>query len=194
MILIQHRINTIEQLKKTPEEYGVELDLRSYGNELVIHHDPFVKGESFEDWMKYYKHRFIILNVKEEGLETRLLEIMKRYSVSDFFFLDQSFPFLVKTSKAGESRCAVRVSEYETIDTAISLKGKVDWIWLDCFNQFPVSPEVFASLCRDFSVCIVSPELQGRFEDSEIHSFKEIFNKAGVEPHAVCTKFPEKWL
>ena len=139
MQIIRHRRNAIEELKATPEKYGVELDLRSYGKKIIIHHDPFAEGEDFEEWIKYYKHKTLILNVKEEGLEARLLEVMKREGIEDFFFLDQSFPFLVKTAKQGEKRCAVRVSEFESVQTALALAGRINWVWVDCFVQFPLT-------------------------------------------------------
>ena len=60
----------------TNTKYGVEVDIRSKGNDLLIHHDPFVQGESFEAWIEKYQHGTLILNVKEEGLEKRLTEIM----------------------------------------------------------------------------------------------------------------------
>ena len=68
----------------------------------------------------------MILNVKEEGLEERILHMMKQFSIEDFFFLDQSFPFLIKYANLDESRCAVRFSEFESIDTVLNLKNKVD--------------------------------------------------------------------
>ena len=36
MLKIAHRINTIEQLKKTPKEFGVEMDLRPDGDAIII--------------------------------------------------------------------------------------------------------------------------------------------------------------
>jgi len=193
MILIQHRINTAAALRETPPEYGIELDLRTKGKDLIIHHDPFVEGENFEEWVKEYRHRMLILNVKEEGLEGRLLSIMEERGIEDFFFLDQSFPFLIKTSREGEKRCAVRVSEYESMDTAKTLEGKVRWVWLDCFTKFPLSKEEFVDLNNRFDICIVSPELQGRFDEDEIIAYKNLFAEAGTSPAAVCTKFPQKW-
>ena len=41
MEYIAHRINTVEELKKTPKECGVELDLRDFGDRLILQHDPF---------------------------------------------------------------------------------------------------------------------------------------------------------
>ena len=111
---ILHRINTIEALENTPLKYGVEVDIRSFGKDLVIHHDPFEQGQSFDEWIKFYRHGTLILNVKEEGLEEKLISMMKLYSINNFFFLDQSFPFMRKTAINGEKRCAVRISEYES--------------------------------------------------------------------------------
>ena len=95
---ILHRINTKELLKNTPIEFGIEVDIRSNNNKLIMHHDPFKDGELFEQWLNYYNHGTIILNVKEEGLEDPILKLMKKYSINNFFFLDQSFPFLRKTA------------------------------------------------------------------------------------------------
>jgi len=130
MKFISHRRNTIEELKATPTEYGVEVDIRSDNGKLVIHHDPFASGDDFEEWIKHYEHSTLILNVKEEGLEARLIDLMKQHEITDYFFLDQSFPFLIKWSKLGERHCAVRVSEFESIETALTLAGKIDWVWI----------------------------------------------------------------
>ena len=54
MIIVQHRRNTINLLKETPVKYGVEVDIRSYGDKLIIHHDPFINTVNFEDWIKEY--------------------------------------------------------------------------------------------------------------------------------------------
>ena len=105
MILIAHRRNTLEQLAATPVELGVEVDIRSQGSKLVIHHDPFVvDAPDFEEWIAAYRHGTLILNVKEEGLEDRLLALMAERGIEDFFFLDQSFPFLIRTARRGERR------------------------------------------------------------------------------------------
>ena len=97
MLVIHHRRNTINSLKAVHSHLGVEVDIRSFGNKLIINHDPFKKSINFEDWLIYYKHKFLILNVKEEGLEEPLMLLMKKYNINNFFFLDQSFPFLIKT-------------------------------------------------------------------------------------------------
>lgn len=194
MKLIAHRKNTLAELRSSPTEYGVEVDIRSYAGDLVIHHDPFIKGEPFEAWLAEYRHGTLILNVKEEGLEARLIELMKRRGIGDYFFLDQSFPFLVKWARLGERRCAVRVSEYESVETALSLAGKVDWVWVDCFTRFPLQYEDSARLkSAGFRLCLVSPELQGRDAQTEIPQLHALLKDRGIDADAVCTKQPALW-
>jgi hypothetical protein len=192
--IIAHRRNTIEELKGTPTEYGVEVDIRSNNGQLIIHHDPLKAGDNFEEWIKDYRHSTLILNVKEEGLEARLIELMKQNHITDYFFLDQSFPFLIKWSKLGEHRCAVRVSEFESIETALTLAGKVDWVWVDCFTHFPLSFNDATRLQNaGFKLCLVSPELQGRLAEIEIPRLANLLQERLIYPEAICTKQAELW-
>lgn len=194
MHTILHRINTKALLEKTPSNFGVEIDIRSHGKNLILHHDPFEQGELIEDWIRSYNHRTLILNVKEEGLEIPLLKLMKQYKINDFFFLDQSFPFLMKTAINGECRCAVRVSEYENIETVLSLKGIIEWVWVDCFTRFPLTKKEFDKL-KDagFKLCLVSPELQGRVDPAHVIDFRQNIELMGIKGDAVCTKFADLW-
>jgi hypothetical protein len=194
MQIIAHRKNTIAELSQTPPQFGIEVDIRSWGEELTIHHDPFVQGEAFTAWLKHYQHRLLILNVKEEGLEARLIELMNEHGIENYFFLDQSFPFLVKWAKLGEKRLAIRVSEYESIDTALSLKDKANWIWVDCFTQFPLNQNTAKQLKEaNFKLCLVSPELQGRNAELEIPALQKLLKVENITPDAVCTKRPDLW-
>ena len=194
MKLISHRRNTVSELLATDSKYGIEVDIRSKGDRLIIHHDPFVAGESFDEWIDAYQHGTLILNVKEEGLEARLIALMQSKGIADYFFLDQSFPFLVKWSKAGEHRCAVRVSEFESIETALTLAGKVDWVWVDSFTRFSLSEHDARSL-KDagFKLCLVSPELQGRDANVEIPQLASLLKERNIVADAVCTKRPNLW-
>lgn len=194
MKFIDHRRNTLEELKTTPKEYGVEVDIRSDNGQLIIHHDPLAHGENFEAWLKHYQHGTLILNVKEEGLEAPLIDLMKQCHITDYFFLDQSFPFLIKWSKLGEHRCAVRVSEFESIETALTLSGKVDWVWVDCFTHFPLSG-ADAKRLQDagFKLCLVSPELQGRPAETEIPQLAQLLQERSIQPEAICTKRIDLW-
>ena len=54
---------------------------------------------------------------------------LSKYSIENYFFLDQAFPSLYKVSRLFPSKCAVRVSDVESSQTALSLKP--GWVWLD---------------------------------------------------------------
>tara|TARA_B100000795_G_scaffold267805_1_gene253418 strand:- start:655 stop:1242 length:588 start_codon:yes stop_codon:yes gene_type:complete len=194
MQIIAHRINTMNLLKDTPKSFGVEIDIRSNGDELILHHDPFIQGELLHEWIQHFNHGTLILNVKEEGLESRLLDLMSQYRIEDFFFLDQSFPFLRKTALMGERRCAVRVSEYEDIKTALSISKMIDWVWVDCFSNFPLNIDQVLELQNSgLKLCIVSPELHGRTSTSRILNFRNQTQLLGIEGGAVCTKHADLW-
>lgn len=194
MHIVAHRRNTRDLLGETPTSFGVEVDIRSLGSRLVIHHDPYVEGEDFGEWLAEYRHGLLILNVKEEGLEERLLALTAAAGIEDFFFLDQSFPFLVRTVTAGEDRCAVRVSEYESVATALRLQGLARWVWLDSFTGRLPAPEELQQLVEaGFRICLVSPELQGRPAEIEVPDIKKYLIDSGISLDAVCTKVPTLW-
>ena len=194
MEIIFHRRNNLQSLLDTPTNYGVEIDIRSKGDELIISHDPYQNGEKFSEWIKYYNHGTLILNVKEEGLEEKLLNYIVLYKIKSYFFLDQSFPFLIKTSSKGEMNCAVRISEYESIETALKLKGIINWVWIDMFEEFSFSVKDITKLkSANFKLCLVSPELQINNKKS-IKSIKKTLKEREILIDAVCTKKPESWL
>lgn len=193
MEIIAHRINTIHQLQNLKTNLGAEVDIRSNNNELVIGHDPFEKFLNFNDWLSQYRHKTLILNVKEQGLEEILISKMKLYNIKNFFILDQGFPYLIKTLNTGEKRCSVRLSEYESINTVLSLKGKIDWVWIDFFTKFPLTIEKYQILkANRFKICIVSPELQGH-NHSICVDLKNYIQQNKMFFDAVCTKKIDFW-
>ena len=194
MLIISHRRNTVEQLHSTPTKFGVEIDVRSEAERLILAHDPFSQGTEITEWLTHFRHETLILNVKEEGLEPRLIELMETFQVKDYFFLDQSFPFLLKFARQRISRAAVRISEFESIETARAVQGLVDWVWVDSFKHLSFSATELSELQeRGFKLCLVSPELQGREPLAEVMQWRSEFGSAGLLPNAVCTKHPEIW-
>jgi hypothetical protein len=194
MEYIAHRINTIEELKNIPKEYGVELDLRDYGNKLILQHDPFKDGEEFEEYLKYYNHGTMILNIKSERIEYKVLELIKKYNIKKYFFLDSSFPMIYSLSKDGEKNIALRFSEFEGVDTLLNMQGRVKWVWVDCFSKLPIGEENYKLLKNNgFQFCLVSPELQG--QDEKIEEYKQYLKKENIVFDAICTKIYniEQW-
>lgn len=190
MLYIRHRINTVKDLKTVPENMGIELDLRYKNNDLILQHDPFKDGEYFEDLLKEYKHSFIVLNIKSEGIEDETLRLLNKYNVRNYFFLDVSFPALIRLSKRGEKNVAARFSEYEPIEQCLCLKGFVNWVWVDCFNKIPDDEQSYKEIKKYFNICLVSPELH-KHPTERITEFKKIVSEFNV--NAICTKVPELW-
>jgi predicted GTPase len=182
-----HRINTIEELQKIPIEFGIEIDLR-YNDlgDIILSHDYDKNGEQFNNFLKYYNHSFIILNVKSEGIEYKILDTLATFKIVDYFFLDCSFPMIYKLSKNNKN-IAIRYSEFESKETILNMVGNVTWIWVDCFTKFPLERDTF-NLFKDngFKICIVSPELQNQPEKIEI--YKQFLNKNDMIPDMICTK------
>jgi hypothetical protein len=194
MEYIAHRINTVEELKKIPREYGVELDLRDYGNRLILQHDPFTDGEDFEEYLKHYNHGTMILNIKSERIEHKVLELIQKHNIKKYFFLDSSFPMIYLLTKNGEKNIALRFSEFEGLETILNMKDKVEWIWVDCFSKLPITNEKYKLLKENgFKFCLVSPELQGQNE--KLDEYKKYLQKENIIFDAICTKIYniDKW-
>jgi hypothetical protein len=193
-LVCAHRVNDPGQLRELPPELGVEIDLHADGDRLVLVHDAFSTGPDFAEWLAGYRHRFIVLNTKEEGLEARITAALDERGVTAWAFLDQSFPFLVRTLHSGETRTMVRISEYESVSTALALRPRPDWVWVDSFTgAWPAAAELRALAAAGYSLMVVSPELQGRDLDAEQPLVTGRFLEAGVPVHGVCTKRPDAW-
>ncbi|CAA6814262.1 MAG: Unknown protein [uncultured Campylobacterales bacterium] len=187
MEYIAHRINKIDELKQVPKEYGVELDLRDYGDRLVLEHDPFISGEDFEEYLKHYEHQTMILNIKSERIEYKVLELLQKYNIQKYFFLDSSFPMIYQLSKNKEKNIALRFSEFEGLDTILNMKNRVKWVWIDCFNSLPIDKKNYKLLKENgFKICLVSPELQGQNKKLEI--YKQYLKEEKIIFDAICTK------
>lgn len=193
MLIIKHRVNTIRELKKTSKKFGVEIDLRSNKKEIYLHHNPFSKGISFSNWIKYYEHKLIVLNVKEEGLEKKILKILRKNKIKDFFFHDQTFSTMLKNKKT--TKVSIRISEYEALKKKNYLFKHIKWIWVDHFNQFELDKQLYSYLKKQkVKICIVSPELINIKNTKKIILLKKILKTKKYIIDAVCTKKPNLWL
>jgi hypothetical protein len=193
-LICAHRVNEPDALREVPTNLGVEIDLHADGDRLVLVHDAFSTGPDFETWLVGYRHRFIVLNTKEEGLEQRITGILQERGITEWAFLDQSFPFLVRSLRAGETRTMVRISEYESVATALALTPRPDWVWVDSFTgRWPSAEDLRTLSDHGFRLMVVSPELQGRSLDDEMGVITQRFLDAGIRLDGVCTKLLARW-
>ncbi|MBN2368844.1 hypothetical protein JXC34_07510 [Candidatus Woesearchaeota archaeon] len=195
MQIIIHRINTIEELKKIPKDCGVEIDVRAYGDKLILNHEPHADGEDLRAYLTYYDHAFIIFNIKEDGIEEEVINLAKEHKIENFFLLDVEYPFIYKsTQKTGFRKLAIRYSEVEPIEFALSHKGKADWVWVDTNTFLPLDKKSYSDL-KDagFKLCLVCPERWGRPED--IPKYKRFMAENNLELDAVMTSmnYANEW-
>lgn len=194
MLIVQHRVNNSQVLAGVPINLGVEVDLRSDQNGVYLSHDPFAPGERLENFLEGYRHNLLVLNVKEEGLEPEVERHLEQNGITNYFFLDQSLPFLVKRGIKGLTRHAARISEYESFESLKLISKFCEWAWVDSFHK-PILDRDLFSLIRDqgLKICLVSPELHSLDRQSDAEILAEQLMMSGIEIDAVCTKFPELW-
>jgi hypothetical protein len=205
---ICHRVNTLDHLKEISNtDYGVEIDIRYHENNLVLHHDPFNHNLNnptlLQDFLaNYHLQGPIILNVKTEGIEQECINLMNKFNIKNWFFLDLSMPYFVKYALLAEKKTilgfnkgnlAVRFSEYEPLEYALAFTGKSSWVWVDCFSKMPLNKENYSKLKESgFKICLVSPELQGH-DISLIDDFKKQLQDNNIQVDAVCSKRVDLW-
>ena len=196
MNLIAHRINKIEQLKKIDPNYGIEIDIRDNGKDLILVHDPFKKGEKLDNFLKFYKHKILIANIKSERIEDEVIKTFKKFKIKNYFFLDSSFPKIIDLVKKKFDKIALRISYYEDVSTAKKLKGKVKWIWYDSFFGLPKNYKELEYIKKTlkYKICLVCPELHGIHLNNNLDSFIKLKKSNLID--AVCTKEKNfyKWL
>ena len=201
-LIVAHRINTLEGLRTLDPKYGVETDIRGHGDRLLLNHDPIwdpSKYVDLEEYLKIFAERgmaFIILNVKEDGHEQRIIELCAKYGIpkSKYFLLDVEFPYLYKAvRKLGVREIAVRYSEAEPIQAAEAqmLDGvpMLDWVWIDTNTRLPLDEvkdgkDIVDRLMK-FKTALVCPDRWGRPEDIDSHA--EEIKKKGLRLNIVMT-------
>ena len=165
--------------------FGIETDIRDQDSELVISHDPCINAEyeSFEQFLSQDSR--IAINIKSDGLLTKLEPMRSLITASNSFVFDCSFPELLRYKRAGIPH-AIRISEFER-----ELYWEPNFIWLDAFeSDWWLEDATTLNMIEKIPTVIVSPELHKR-------DFRKVWDKAlmlrsaGLEI-SLCTDFPNE--
>lgn len=194
MLIIKHRVNSLPQLGLVPHEYGVELDLHFYDGKVRVGHDPDGLETCFETYLANYQHAFMAVNVKEEGIEDIVLDALRRHQIMDFFLFDLTFPAIFRLISSGESRIAVRVSDFESIRDFSLIRNRVQWLWMDIFESAKVLDQMDWQELESFKKCLVSPELHLNRKLENSNKIRHMVLPYIDKFDAVCTKDESLWM
>ncbi len=202
MEIIIHRINKIEQLKEIPRKYGVEIDIRGYGEKMLLNHDPIddpAKYDELETYLQNFNHAFIIFDVKEAGYEQKIINLAEKYNISKekYFLLDVEFPYLYRAIREKITKnIAIRYSEAEPIEIVetqtVNNQPLLDWVWIDTNTILPLNKEIVEKL-KPFKTCLVCPDRWNRPQD--IIPYAQKIKDLKFKLNAVMTtqEYAEQW-
>ena len=171
---------------------GTETDFRDFNGKLVVSHNvadsSCLPAECF--FSLYHGTKYTLaLNVKADGIQQMLFELLSKYEIENYFCFDMSIPDTLGYIDAG-LKFFVRESEYEKIN---ELYENAEGVWIDGFKTDEwISFELIGNHRRNGKkVCIVSSELHGRNKDCLWKRLKidDILKDDGI---ILCTDFPEE--
>lgn len=173
--------------------FGTETDIRDFNGELVISHDisdfnAISVKEFFTLYKKYNNTLPLALNIKADGLQMKLKELLDEYSIQNYFVFDMSVPDGLGYLN-NKFNVFTRQSEYEKDP---SYYNEAKGIWLDEFHHHWITKEIIQShIENQKQICIVSPDLHKREYKNEWQHYKQIEKELGINHLMICTDYPE---
>jgi len=178
MIPIIHRVNNQENLETIPKDYGIEIDVRLNNNNLILSHEPSSFGENLSEYLKKYDHNLLVVNIKEDGIENDVIDILNNFGIERYFLLDIENSFLIQNHKNLGSNLSIRFSKLESISTVKNFKNTVSWLWIDTYEDFELNKEI-AEIIQNFKTCLVSPSRWGY--DIGYHHYMNKFKEFEID-------------
>lgn len=185
--------NSLYALKNAIDNgFGIETDIRDYCGEIVISHDiPDDKCEKLYKLFEYYNSVnssvILALNIKSDGIQKKLKDLIKKYSIKNYFLFDMSIPeFVININE--DLKCYTRNSD---IESECVLYEKVTGVWLDSFydmNWINYN-NITSHLSNNKKVCVVSPELHNKDYSNTWKMLKENILNENI---LICTDFPKQ--
>lgn len=203
MQIISHRGYWKEQREKNQavafersfaSGFGTETDIRDYNGQLVISHDiadenALAMHEMLAILCRHNKNLPLALNIKADGLQSKLKQVLAEYEIENYFVFDMSIPDGLQYLR-NKFTVFTRQSEYETVPSYYSDAAGV---WLDEFYENWISQNIIEEHKKNKKrICIVSPELHRREHRAEWERYKEIEKKTGINNLMICTDYPEE--
>lgn len=184
--------NTIKAIERAIENgFGFETDFRDCGGRILVSHNPPKGTEMSADEVFKIYHQSgsqapLALNIKADGLQSMMEDLLKKYYVSNYFFFDMSVcDTVIYVEK--KLKIASRLSEYEKDMPFYRYSSTV---WIDYFNSDgPTIQKVKDTLYDKKIACVVSPELHKRSYQQMWSQLLPYKNEEGLY---LCTDYPDK--
>ncbi|EDP7990251.1 hypothetical protein G3M37_000928, partial [Campylobacter coli] len=145
--------------------------------------------------IQFMKNIPIICNIKESGLEERVIELLG--NKFEYYFLDSQIPDILRLSKNGyQGKFIIRISDVESYNERLMRVAKPKYVWIDYsqFSNFDI--QNYREFIYDIKpkleqveAILVSPELYDLSYIEFIEPIQSILPKG----FSVCTKKPELW-
>ena len=171
--------------------YGFETDFRDYGGKILISHNPpkgteITAHDVFSAYQKSGSHEPLALNIKADGLQDMMAELLRKYSIDNYFFFDMSVcDTVIYVEK--KLKIASRLSEFEK---EMPFYRDSTTVWIDYFNSDGPTIQKVRDTLRDGKIaCVVSPELHKRSYSQMWNQLLPMKNESGLY---LCTDLPDK--
>lgn len=170
--------------------YGFETDFRDYGGRVLISHNPPVGNElTADELFRMYaasgRKGTLALNIKADGLQDMMRELLEKYGIEDYFLFDMSvcdtIPYIERKMKI-----ASRSSEFEPY---LPFYKNSEVVWVDYFDgRTNIADELRKYIADGKMPCIVSPDLHGLPYEAMWQMLKD----NGFTNIMLCTDVPDK--
>jgi hypothetical protein len=170
--------------------FGTETDVRDYLGDLIISHDvPLGSEVRFIEFLEMAstigKDLPLALNIKADGLASKIHTYLNNYKNLNIFVFDMSVPDMRNYLNLGIP-VFTRLSEVERDPVWLN---KSNGVWLDAFESEWYTSNIISDLLNSGKqVCIVSPELHGRDFQPCWNLLKPLAQEKDL---LLCTDFPE---
>jgi hypothetical protein len=172
---------------------GTETDIRDYQGKLVVSHD--IADEKsisarmlFEIYNSSDNSLPLALNIKADGLQEKLKELLAEYRIENYFVFDMSIPDMIGYRRS-QLTFFSRLSEYEP---QAAFYDEAAGVWLDCFlGDWIEEKDIGPHLEIGKQVCLVSPDLHKRDHRPQWAKLSRM-NLVSSDHLMLCTDYPEE--
>lgn len=162
----QDEKNHIKALKAAlDQKYGIETDIRDYQGKLVISHNiADAQAICVDELLRYYTDicagEPLALNVKADGIQGLLRELLDKYKILNYYLFDMSVPEQVVNHDMNLNY----YTRHSDVENTCVLYEDAMGVWLDSFydDHWLTADIIKAHMRAGKKVCVVSPELHGK--------------------------------